>query len=384
MLRIKSLICDNDSFPQESVMIDELIDRILILWAIVSSVSLIFSLVRALDIGWSHRDVTQITIVSLNILVAIHRKKYSTNQKALFLIIVNLGLGIIGVTTLGMFAAGVFFLPVASVIIALLYPKQVVSVFVLASMIFMACVAFGFTTNQLQLAVSAETLMTNARHWTFYVFCMGFFFIITCSIIISYRKIVRTLLLEVKNQRDQLEVLANSDHLTGLCSLHRLQERLEMCCQRCIRYETSIALLFLDLDDFKKINDTFGHDAGDLCLITTANRLVANLRKTDTVCRVGGDEFVIILEEIKDLNAINITTQKLLNAISNPITTGNYSFHVNCSIGVALYPNHTKDIPTLKKLADQAMYRAKKAGKNNFRIAEKSATSKTTSVEPQL
>ncbi|MCW8331427.1 GGDEF domain-containing protein [Photobacterium sp. SDRW27] len=370
MLKIKSLLYDHDSLPQESAMIDELIDRILILWAIISSMSLIFSLIRSLDIGWSHRDVTQITIISLNILVAIHRQKYSTNQKALFLITVNLCLGIIGILTLGMFAAGIFFLPVASVIIALLYPKQVMLFFSTLSMVFMAYVGYGFTVGQLHLPVSAESLITNARHWTFYIFCMGFFFFITCSTILSYRNIVEKLLTEVKKQRDQLELLANSDQLTGLYSVRRFQERLEYCCQRCTRYKSSFALLFLDLDDFKKVNDSLGHDIGDHCLITTANRLVNTLRQTDTVCRIGGDEFVIILEDIKDPSAIAATSQKLLNAVSQPITIDKHTFQIGCSVGIALYPDHSADIPTLKKMADNAMYAAKAAGKNKFIIAD--------------
>lgn len=368
MLKIHTLIYDHDNFPQESRMIDRLIDRILILWAVLSCTSLLFSLTRALDIGWSHRDITQITIVSLNILVAIYREKYTTNQKALFLVMVNLVLGIIGILTLGMFAAGIFFLPVATVIIALLYPKQIVISFSVISILFMTYIAYGFAMGRLELPVSAEALLTNPRHWTFYVFCMGFFLFITCSTILSYRTIVQTLLTEIKTQRDQLEQLANSDPLTGLCSMHCFKERLKYCCQQSQRYNTSFALLFVDLDDFKQINDTYGHDFGDECLITTANRLADKLRQTDTISRIGGDEFMIILEGVKSPRSISVTAQKILDAVAEPITFHQQTFQIGCSVGAAIYPDHTNDISTLKILADRAMYRAKAEGKNNFCI----------------
>lgn len=384
MLKIHTLIYDHDNFPHESMLIDKLIDRILILWAILSCTSLLFSLTRALDIGWSHRDITQITLVSLNILVALYREKYTTNQKALFLVMVNLILGIIGILTLGMFAAGIFFLPVATVIIALLYPKQIVISFSVISMTFMTYIAYGFTTGQLELPVSAEALITNSRHWTFYVFCMGFFLFITCSTILSYRTIVKTLLTEIKKQRDQLELLANSDQLTGVCSMRRFKERLEFCSQQSKRYNSSFALLFLDLDEFKQINDTYGHDFGDECLITTANRLVASLRQTDTVCRIGGDEFVIILEGVKNVRSISITAHRILNAVAGPITFNQQTFQISCSIGAAIYPDHTEDISTLKKLADRAMYRAKAAGKNSYWIHTPAASVIRSTTESTL
>jgi diguanylate cyclase (GGDEF)-like protein len=127
-------------------------------------------------------------------------------------------------------------------------------------------------------------------------------------------------------------------------------------------------VLFIDLDDFKKVNDTLGHKAGDDLLKTIANRFNACVRQDDTVSRLGGDEFTVILPNIKDPKDIEMVSQKILAAASEKLTLGEHEVFVSASIGIALYPSDAEDDETLIKHADIAMYEAKGAGRGRYKF----------------
>jgi diguanylate cyclase (GGDEF)-like protein len=127
-----------------------------------------------------------------------------------------------------------------------------------------------------------------------------------------------------------------------------------------------VAVLFLDLDRFKQINDTLGHTAGDRFLQAVAGRLEACLRRIDTVARQGGDEFVILLPGFQGSEAVTRVAEKLLAALSEPLALQGQVLHSSGSIGIALYPEDGRDVDTLLKHADVAMYRAKDAGRNTY------------------
>jgi diguanylate cyclase (GGDEF)-like protein/PAS domain S-box-containing protein len=162
---------------------------------------------------------------------------------------------------------------------------------------------------------------------------------------------------------------AEHDALTGLPNRMLLNDRLELSCAIQERHGGHFALVFLDLDHFKTINDSFGHDAGDLLLKTMASRLQANLRASDTVCRIGGDEFVLLLQDLNGVQQAQRLVEKLLDQVNKPCALGEGAnapvVTVGCSMGMALFPDHGRDPQTLLLHADQAMYAAKRAGRNN-------------------
>ena len=162
---------------------------------------------------------------------------------------------------------------------------------------------------------------------------------------------------------------AEHDVLTGLPNRVLLNDRLERSCALQGRQGGLFALVFLDLDHFKPINDTYGHDAGDLLLQTVAHRLKAALRTSDTVCRLGGDEFVLLLQDLDGVQHAHQLAQKVLAQVAQPCKLGEAAdapvVNVGCSMGVAIFPDHGKDPPTLLLHADQAMYAAKRSGRNN-------------------
>ena len=167
--------------------------------------------------------------------------------------------------------------------------------------------------------------------------------------------------------QQRIEQLAYSDPLTGLPNRLLLTERVEHALHLAQREGTQFAILFLDLDRFKQINDSLGHLFGDRVLIEVAQRLKGCLRQTDTLSRLGGDEFVIHLHEA-DARAAEVTAQRILDALDRPIELDGMHFSISCSMGIAMQPDDGHTLDELIKHADTAMYRVKERGKGNFRF----------------
>lgn len=164
---------------------------------------------------------------------------------------------------------------------------------------------------------------------------------------------------ELQQSRLELEHLARHDVLTGLPNRRLFMERLEGALERSRRNKQPLALLFIDLDRFKDINDQMGHDAGDAALRSVAQRLQANIRKVDTVARLGGDEFVVLLDNPSHRADVEAIAQKLLDSMHEPISFGSHSIAISLSIGISLYPDDGDSADRLMSIADTAMYRAK-------------------------
>lgn len=162
--------------------------------------------------------------------------------------------------------------------------------------------------------------------------------------------------------------LAFYDPLTGLGNRRLLQDRLALALDRSPRQGTSVALLYIDLDNFKVVNDTFGHIGGDRLLKEMADRFLSLLRKDDVICRIGGDEFAVILHDVDPDDDVTAVLGKLLSAVSAPWALDEKELMVSASIGAALYPRDALDADTLAKYSDMALYQAKSKGKNTFRL----------------
>ncbi|MFO1419155.1 MAG: EAL domain-containing protein, partial [Methylotetracoccus sp.] len=174
---------------------------------------------------------------------------------------------------------------------------------------------------------------------------------------------------ERRADEDKLNFLANYDALTGLPNRHLFQHRLQEAILHAKRQQTRLALLFLDLDRFKGINDALGHAVGDDVLKLAAMRLRQTLRDSDTVARLGGDEFTIILERIGDQQDVVAIAQRVVNGLSESFAlAGERELCTSCSVGITLYPDDGADVTTLLKNADVAMYESKALGRGQFRF----------------
>ncbi len=168
---------------------------------------------------------------------------------------------------------------------------------------------------------------------------------------------------ERKRSEEELWRRANFDVLTGLPNRMLLHERLDRALARAGREASVVALLFVDLDGFKPINDRFGHHAGDAVLHGVAERMQSKIRESDTAARLGGDEFVILLQAVGSDDDVRQVAQAVLAAVQEPLKWEGQAIGVSCSIGIALFPRHAHDREGLLAQADAAMYRAKAAGK---------------------
>jgi diguanylate cyclase (GGDEF)-like protein/PAS domain S-box-containing protein len=175
--------------------------------------------------------------------------------------------------------------------------------------------------------------------------------------------------IERKEAEDRIHFMANHDALTGLPNRILLKDRLSQALFYAQRYERWVAVAFIDLDNFKIINDSLGHSVGDELLKVVAKRMVACVRSTDTVVRLGGDEFVLVLfDQPKDADIIAATLQKIRAAIGEPLALEGHDVRVTSSLGVAIYPNDASEVDALLGNADAAMYRAKENGRDNFQF----------------
>ncbi|HPE78891.1 MAG TPA: EAL domain-containing protein [Gammaproteobacteria bacterium] len=169
---------------------------------------------------------------------------------------------------------------------------------------------------------------------------------------------------------ERIHRLAHFDATTELPNRVLLQDRLLHAINRAARANGRLALLFLDLDGFKLINDTYGHSAGDEVLRLVGKRLLSRLRKADIVARIGGDEFAVVLSDIDQDSDVQITCDQLLQVINEPYQLGGNQSFVTTSVGIAMFPDDGRDVPTLLKQADAAMYQAKERGKNRYAFYE--------------
>jgi len=190
-----------------------------------------------------------------------------------------------------------------------------------------------------------------------------------------------------KKNKQIIEKLAYYDSLTSLPNRTLLKDRIHKAIQIAKRDETKLAILFLDLDHFKLINDTLGHDTGDKLLIYISSLLKSQLRESDTIARIGGDEFVVLLPKLNSTTDINKISDKFIQKLHGQHIIDNHQLYITTSIGIAIYPDNGTDIDTLMTNADTAMYDAKKDGRNNYKFFSKNMTnfiSKQIEIEQDL
>lgn len=187
---------------------------------------------------------------------------------------------------------------------------------------------------------------------------------------IDHWKLVRALnySIERKHLQDNIDFMAHHDQLTGLANRVLFRSRLSHAIQSAERRKELVAVLYLDLDHFKAINDGLGHEMGDKLLCEVANRLKKSVREVDTVARLGGDEFAIVLEGVTETNSAVTIAEKIIDVLSKSIAIEENTLYVGTSIGIAFYPHCGLDVDSITKNADSAMYKAKRNGRNQYQF----------------
>jgi diguanylate cyclase (GGDEF)-like protein len=171
-----------------------------------------------------------------------------------------------------------------------------------------------------------------------------------------------------KEAEDRLRYKAHHDTLTGLPNRSLFEDHLQLVLSQSRRYRRSFALLYIDLDYFKKVNDTMGHAAGDVLLVEAAQRMALCIRESDTLSRFGGDEFAALLSEIDNLEEVEEIARRIVSALDHPFELPQGIAQISGSVGIAIYPQHGTTIEELKNNADLALYSVKRSTRNDYRL----------------
>lgn len=347
----------------------EFIDQLLVMWALLGTIALLLSISRAQFTGWLPIYTGQVALLSVTLIFTFFRARFSPSTKAVYAIASNLLVATSGVYTLGLMSGGAWFFPVAVLLLALFVARQLATWLAWGAFLYIMLIGYGHVSGHLKLPAPADVIASSAQQWAVYLMSAAFFFASLLLMVRYYKRAMAELLAEVRRQRDEIARLADYDLLTGLPVTRLANDRLDVACLRAARAGDRTALLFIDLDGFKAVNDAAGHEAGDHCLKVIAKRLQGALRAEDTVSRVGGDEFVVIMSSVSDRDGAAQLAGKLVETVAQPIEFGEQSFTLGASIGIALYPDHGNDGPTITRRADLAMYQVKRSGKNSYAFA---------------
>lgn len=216
----------------------------------------------------------------------------------------------------------------------------------------------GLTTILLCLPELWTIIKTSGTIWDYSAFLLPLFTTASCAL---SGKLSRNSV-----AKDQIISEAQRDPLTGLLNRAALMRQLKLALREAEQSETALAVLFVDLDRFKFVNDTFGHEVGDALLINIAECIKANTRKNDFAARLGGDEFIVVLRGLKEAKSAATVANKLIKRISAPWEIQGKQVHVSASIGISVFPTDGQDVATLTTAADHAMYQIKGSGKNHY------------------
>lgn len=253
--------------------------------------------------------------------------------------------------------------------------KRITTLLIVALSLMYFSAMYQFTQQDKALSLPADLLKSSLVPWVSMYLSVALFFVLTGfgTVLIHRRMVALGDHLEAQNafieeQKQRIEFLANHDALTGLPSLRLVSDRLDHAIAEANEHGHKAALLFLDLDGFKPVNDTYGHDAGDSLLKTISERIHGAISDQDTVGRIGGDEFLVILHQVRDRQHIEQVCAELINVVSQPVVYQQHTLQVGASIGAATYPNSARCHNDLRARADELMYKVKRSGKNSYRI----------------
>jgi len=338
----------------------------LAIWLLVP---LIPTFILANELGFTAANFTTPLITGLFLTALYFRKKLTTREISIIVVAGMSLIYLISVYTFGVLSsANVWFFPIV-LMANVLFGSAIA--FMLASFLLagFSLAAYGFITGWLHLPSEASNYFFSKSVW---VMQISFGIIVFGFVLFIVSKMQSTLVNQynVINEKNiRIAHLANHDPLTGLATLRLAKDRFDLALQMASRSKKNLALLFLDLDSFKLINDRFGHDVGDAVLKEVAIRLQKEIRESDTACRIGGDEFLIILSEVSGKEEVKFLCQRLIDHVTRPILLGEHNHVVGISIGAAIYPDCGETLEELRKRADASMYEVKRGGKNSFSVA---------------
>lgn len=348
------------------VFVEEILRSLLALVLVAMPVSL----TRSWTSGWQPLYSLHLGIALVFLCLYCWRGRLPLEVKAAIPIAIYWPLAVGSLLTWGLVGNGIFALTVINLITALIYPPRVTIWMIMASLAVLASIGIGVVTGQIVPHVNVSAYAVKASSWatTWVLLC-----IVLMTIFRSlgvFQQSTQDLLRELQQRQEEVVYLANHDQLTGLPLMRLARDRFEVASHRALRQGMKLAVLFIDLDGFKAVNDGYGHESGDDVLRLLAQRISQAIRAEDTVARIGGDEFLVLLGDVSTAELIQARGEALLHSLSQPVVVAGRSFRLTASIGVALFPDHGSDLDALRGLADAAMYQAKRSGSNRIKVVD--------------
>lgn len=348
----------------------QLLDRIWLGLLILALIGAPASVSRALATGWIPLYTAHVCIAAIIVALFVARRRLSFNLRAAAVLGIFFVVGAVGMLTLGLLGAGFWWLATATLLAGTLYSQRMALAVAAVTIVLIAVSAVGFTSGMLTLPIDPATYVYAVPSWVSFLLVATIMPFVVFQSITLFQSATVELLEKVDRQRAQIEQLATHDPLTALPRWDLAVDRLNIAIAAAQRAGHRVGFLFIDLDGFKAINDTRGHEAGDRVLQAVAERLRASLRSEDTAARVGGDEFAVILGNLHDAAEALRAAERTIGAIAVPVPLGDGDVTVGASIGIALFPDHAPDVRGLRRCADAAMYAAKSAGKNRAALGD--------------
>lgn len=346
-----------------------LVDRLFSAAAIVAALYAPVLAWRVSEVDWHFQLGAHVFFVLFVIGLYLSKAHLPLRFKLAVTVAGLLVIGVLDIFTMAISGSGFLWLLEGLVVAAVVYSLCTAAVLAAGCLVLLVVAAAGFSSGALTVPIDLNVFVVSPSAWVGFCVVVVFVPLTLVYALASHQATTLRLLRQIEAQRKQLAAVVGHDPLTGLPQNALAMDRLTTELARLRRTGARAALLFIDLDGFKEVNDRHGHAAGDHLLVVIADRLSTALREADTVARVGGDEFVVILADLAQPAVAADVADKVLGEITRPLAWNGYELRIGASIGVALFPDHARDAKDLRELADAAMYEAKRQGRNRYRFA---------------
>jgi diguanylate cyclase (GGDEF)-like protein len=338
------------------------LDKIWQKMALVGVLTTPLSIMRMSITGWLPVYTYFIFLAALSLGIAAVRRRLSYRLKLILLTVVLWAVGIPGMVTFGLLGAGVWWIVVSGMLVSILDSERNGLIVGSLAAVTIAGIGAMFVSGVLITpTLDFDAYAKSVPAWVSLFASTTVMPMILMQVIGMHQKKMRDLMAELENQRDQISILATHDELTGLPSRRLCKDRLQMAINTSRRNGHRMALLYIDVDDFKALNDTHGHAMGDAGLLHVARALRQSIREDDTAARTGGDEFLVIIAHLADQESVEIILQRVLREIRRPFEVAGLRLSLDVSIGVAICPDQSDDAAELRRIADADMYKVKNA-----------------------
>jgi diguanylate cyclase (GGDEF)-like protein len=303
-------------------------------------------------------------------LVGLHlaREKLTPIVRALILSGLLLVCSVAGLIARGILGPAFCFMLLAVICLCLILPLR--QMLLAAVIIFAAnlAVVLLHLSGELSINIDPAQAFAEPASWLAYLLVPLYASVLIVFTFSRFNESLVDTLEELEAERATIAHMANHDPLTDLPNMRVMEIRAKQAFAMARRGQARPALLFIDLDEFKSVNDELGHDVGDMLLKEVSVRIQQLLREEDTVARSGGDEFLVLITHFKEVSDVLYVAEKICAAMTEPFSPGGHECRISCSIGIAHYPEHGDDLQSLSRMADRAMYSVKRSGKKGFRI----------------